>query len=344
MSTPSLLSICIPTFNRADTLRSCLFMLCSQVAQRPEAIEVVVCDNASTDHTASLLADVHEVWPFVRYERNTTNIGMLRNIDRVVRHASGEFCWLFGDDDIALPYALDVILEMIEGIPDRSRFAFGCTNAFMLDPAGREIRSSTDRHCSLPSTVLDPGAEIFAHLDYGSLGHISRLIVNRERWVTENYDARRPFEVYSFLRVLIRMTKGASTFYLDAPVVGARNKHSVSYYTNHIPLASTIEFPEYDRLCLDELGLPRRRLLPLMKSRRRLTIRAALKMLVFQSEYAPYLEHLRRPQFALRSERIAVRVLYLLLANRPWARWPRAAWERRQTNPVSADRSLHSSV
>ncbi len=344
MKNDTLLSICVPTYNRADTLRSCLLMLCPQVAQRPERIDLVVCDNASTDHTRRVVEDLRQDWPFVRYTRNAENIGMLRNIDQVVRNGLGELCWLFGDDDIALPYALDKIIEMIEQIPDLSQFAFGCTNAFVVDPFGEEFIYTRDRHCTIESTLFEKGGEIFSYLDYHSVGHISRLVVNRRRWMAHDYDDREAFEVFSFVRVLIRMAAVGSTFYLKAPVVGGRNKHSIAYYANHLPLAFTIEFPEFDRLCRTELGLTRRQLMPLMKSRRRLTLRGALKMLIFQDEYAPYLRVLREARFSLQSERIAIRLLYLLLANRSWSRWPRGFVERRQTNPVTTDSFLHSSV
>lgn len=344
MNDDTLLSICVPTYNRAETLRSCLFMLCPQVARRPERIELVVCDNASTDHTRQVVEEVRQEWPFVRYTRNAENIGMLRNIDRAVRTASGTLCWLFGDDDVALPYALDKIVETIEQVPDLSQFAFGCTNAFLVDANGDEFLYTTDRHCAIDSMVFERGGEIFAHLDYHSIGHISRLVVNRRLWMANDYDDRRPFEVFSFVRVLIRMAANGSTFFLKAPVVGGRNKHSVAYYANHLALAFTIEFPEFDRLCRTELGLTKRQLMPLMKSRRRLTLRGALKMLIFQAEYAPYLHVLREARFSLPSERMAIRLLYLLLSNRRWSRWPRRFVERRQTNPITTDVFLHSNV
>lgn len=344
MSATPILSICVPTFNRAATLRACLHMLCSQVMQRTERIDVVVCDNASTDSTPQVVAEVQRIWPFVKYFRNDENIGMLRNIDRVVRNAAGKLCWLFGDDDVALPYALEKIMEMISSIPDIDNLAFGCTNAFVVDPDGVRFVCTTDLHCKLESQLFSDGAQIFKHLDYHSLGHITRLIVNRDHWVAQNYDDRAPFEVFSFIRLLIRSARGRTTFYLASPIIGGRNKHSVAYYANHMPLAFTIEFPEFDRLCQAELGLSRKELHLLMRARFARTLRGALKMLLFQREYSSYLVHLKRAQFSLRSERVLVRLLYAALHDKPWANWPRRFIEKRQTNPITNDRSLHASV
>lgn len=339
-----ILSICIPTFNRCKTLKACLYMLCSQVEQRSELIEVVVCDNASSDETPQIVDELQSKWRFIKYFRNAENIGMLRNIDCVVRHATGTLCWLLGDDDILLPYALEKIIDLVHEVPKLEEFAFGCTNAFVVDPAGEKIIHSSDLHCDLETQVLPRAAELFKHLDYHSVGHISRLIVNRAAWIEHDYEDRRPFEIFSFVRVLIKIAKGRSAFYLKAPIVGGRNKHSVAYYANHIPLAFTIEFPEFDRLCQSELGLSYREMLPMMKARRWRTVRGALKMLLFQREYAPYLDHLKRGAFSLPSERLVIAVLSALLIDRHWANWPRKFLEGRQSNPISNDKSLHKSV
>lgn len=340
-----LLSICIPTFNRAETLRSCLLNVCSQALQQDELMEVVVCDNASTDRTHQVVTDLQLRWPMIKYFANENNIGMLRNIDRVIRHANGQLCWLLGDDDIVLPYALEKIIEAIGEVPNIENFSFGCTNAFVVSPTGEEFLYTTDIHCALSNRFFEYGAEIFCHLDYHSVGHISRLIVNRKAWLEFDYNERKDYEIFSFVRVLIKMTKGRSTFYLKAPIIGGRNKHSVSYYANHIPLAFVIEFPEFDKLCQSELGLSYRQLLPMMKARRLRTLKGALKMLVFQREYMPYLAHLKNLKFSLPTERILIWMMSRLFLNKNWSySWLRRFVERRQSNPISNDASIHRSV
>ena len=342
--TAPLLSICIPTFNRAQTLKSSLYMVCSQIEQQQAVIDVVICDNASTDETRQIVQELKVKWPFIKYFRNSENIGLLRNIDRVVRCATGRLCWLLGDDDIIVPYALEKIVNSIQQIKNLDDFAFGCTNSFVVDPDGERFLHISDLHCHLKTQLLDRAGELFKHLDYHSVGHISRLIVSRRAWFEQDYEDRRNFEIFSFVRVLIRMSKGRTGFYIAAPIVGGRNKHSVAYYANHIPMALTIEFPEYDRLCQIELDLTVQEMLPMMRSRRNRTIRGALKMLLFQHEYAPYLSYLRAGKFSLLSERITIFLLCFVLLGKPWANWPRKFIEGRQSNPISKDESLHKSI
>jgi len=204
--------------------------------------------------------------------------------------------------------------------------------------------NTSDLHCRLTTRILDRAGDLFKYLDYHSVGHISRLIVNRMAWLEQNYDDRKDFEVFSFVRVLIRMSKGRAGFYIGSPIVGSRNKHSVAYYANHMPLAFIIEFPEFDRLCQQELNLTFQDIYSRMKSRRMRTLRGALKMLLFQREYSPYIGYLRAGAFSLLSERILIALLCFLFLDRPWADWLRKFVESRQSNPISKDASLHKSV
>ena len=86
------LSVAIPTYNRAETLRRQLGSLLGQIVGCQEDVEVVVSDNASSDGTASVVAEMREHSPGIRYVRNEANLGANRNIDaavRACRHASG---------------------------------------------------------------------------------------------------------------------------------------------------------------------------------------------------------------------------------------------------------------
>lgn len=64
-----LLSICIPTYNRALTLKQTLRELNDVVGGDPE-IEIIVSDNASTDNTEEVVSE----YPNIRYLRNDSNI------------------------------------------------------------------------------------------------------------------------------------------------------------------------------------------------------------------------------------------------------------------------------
>lgn len=105
------LSICIATHNRAAVIGETLSSIVPQL--RP-GTEVVVADGASTDATAEVVAAVARLYPAVRYVRLPRKGGIDHDYDQAVCLAAGEFCWLFSDDDILLPGAVQQVLRRIE--------------------------------------------------------------------------------------------------------------------------------------------------------------------------------------------------------------------------------------
>ncbi len=92
---PPLLSICIPTFNRAGLLDVCLASILPQVAQYSTEVECVISDNASSDATQETIRKYQERFPLTRCSRNETNIGIIGNITKVASElARGQFVWL----------------------------------------------------------------------------------------------------------------------------------------------------------------------------------------------------------------------------------------------------------
>ena len=107
-----LLSMCITTYNRAAWLSVSLKQLMKLISPYCDVVELVVCDNASSDHTQSV-ADQYRGFTWFRYFRNHVNVGMLGNLRETVHHARGRFVWILGDDDIVKPGALEKILSAI---------------------------------------------------------------------------------------------------------------------------------------------------------------------------------------------------------------------------------------
>lgn len=111
-----LLSLCIPTYNRLSYLRELLPSLIAEVNKANQTavqVELLISDNASTDGTDTYLKGVSD--PALRIGRNATNIGGDRNFMACVERASGEYVWLFGDDDLIEPGAVVRILKLLSG-------------------------------------------------------------------------------------------------------------------------------------------------------------------------------------------------------------------------------------
>jgi len=101
------LSICIATYNRAAYLRDTLENILPQLT---EATELVIVDGASTDDTPALVATFVERDARIRYHRQPGNGGVDRDFAKAVELAQGRYCWLFSDDDMLKPYAIERVL------------------------------------------------------------------------------------------------------------------------------------------------------------------------------------------------------------------------------------------
>ena len=109
------LTISIPTWNRAEFLRENILSMLPGIQALPSgSIEIFISDNASTDETADFLAEISQKYSFVRYVRQTENMGANANFYTVLKEAKGEYVWLMGDDDHINPSSLSRILADIE--------------------------------------------------------------------------------------------------------------------------------------------------------------------------------------------------------------------------------------
>ena len=110
-----LLTIAIPTYNRLDYLKELLPEILQQCKSHPE-IEILVVDNNSTDGTFSYLHRL-VIEGKIQYRCNETNVGGDENFVRCVEHSRGQYVWLFGDDDILLEGAVDIVMALLPNLP-----------------------------------------------------------------------------------------------------------------------------------------------------------------------------------------------------------------------------------
>lgn len=110
-----LLSICIPTWNRAHLLGVTLENLRKEIRGLEMTLEIVIADNASTDGTAAVVQACG--YP-VTYGKQMSTVGITRNIFFATCDlAQGEFVWLVGDDDLITPGGVRRVVESLQREP-----------------------------------------------------------------------------------------------------------------------------------------------------------------------------------------------------------------------------------
>lgn len=107
-----LVTIAIPTYNRASWLGDCLR---SALSQTYPHFDVLVSDNASTDRTPEVLRQFSD--PRIRVVRQQTNIGLLPNWNACLSEAKGDYIVFVSDDDRIAPWMLERCVALTKGHP-----------------------------------------------------------------------------------------------------------------------------------------------------------------------------------------------------------------------------------
>ena len=91
-----LLSIGMPVYNSEQSIGEAIESI---QAQTYTNVEIVICDNCSTDRTREICLGYAASDDRIRYHRNTTDIGKEPNFLRVLQLTTGDyFMWTCGDD------------------------------------------------------------------------------------------------------------------------------------------------------------------------------------------------------------------------------------------------------
>jgi len=111
---PPLVSIGIPVYNGARFIRQALEHL---LAQTYTHLELVICDNASTDDTGTICQEYAARDARVRYYRNPTNVGLTNNFCLAVARSTGTYFAWAAADDRKPPTAVEACVRVLQAQP-----------------------------------------------------------------------------------------------------------------------------------------------------------------------------------------------------------------------------------
>ena len=121
-----LISICIPTYNRPESLLNCLNSLSLQSKKN---FEVCISDNCSKKNIARLIQPFKKKLK-IRYNRNSRNLGFALNLLKVSKMAKGDFIWFLGDDDLIIKNGIEKLDNIIK---KNTKCDFFWVNSFYLN-------------------------------------------------------------------------------------------------------------------------------------------------------------------------------------------------------------------
>jgi len=236
------LSICIPTYNRAEYLPTALESILEQPSDQ---VEIAICDNGSIDSTPEVVAAYLQKHPRIRYFRYEKNVGPDRCFLKAMEIALGEYGWFLGDDDAIENGSIQTVLHMLDrhnGITgvsvNRKIYDRSLQNELPWEPVHPGLLG--DRSYSDSKQCI---YELFTYF-----GYMSGQICLRNRWleaIRSTKDIEQVFNAYSILAIIVKMIIAHPSWHYC-------HRASVKYRTGNDSF--TKELGPYKRFLLDAVG------------------------------------------------------------------------------------------
>jgi glycosyltransferase involved in cell wall biosynthesis len=254
------LSICIPTYNRANQLTNCLESIALNENHSLIEYEVCVSDNFSDDNTEEVVKSFENKIP-ISYVKNERNIGRVRNYLQVVSIAKGDFIWLLGDDDLLLPNAL---IELDRLMFDNNNVEFFYINSYCLDYEYLSSSNVPFHTKDLPQNMTSfsswrkDGSLKFLDLinpkiSFDFLGGMFLSVFKRDNWLKnvhvlniEAIDDLREFSHYDntfpHVKIFAKAFANSEAYFHSNSL--SVNLSGVREWSNFSPLVNSIRLPE----------------------------------------------------------------------------------------------------
>jgi glycosyltransferase involved in cell wall biosynthesis len=132
-ATDALVSVGLPVRNGADRIGE---VVRSVLAQEHDHLELVICDNASTDNTEDVCRNLARSDSRIVYHRHNDNIGLTYNFVSAIQIATGIYFRWIGDDDWLAP---DFVSRTLECFAEDERRLMVTTGIAYTGPDGNTM-------------------------------------------------------------------------------------------------------------------------------------------------------------------------------------------------------------
>jgi len=222
--TTRLLTIGIPTYNRAHRIGQTLDSVLKQLPQELVGqVDILVSDNASTDETAALIQSYqakHAVR--ISYSRNKKNLGYDHNVDMLFKKAEGQYVWTLADDDVLKESAIKRVLTLLIEHPELKAIMVN------FDAYDEQIEFIQHKMCVPEKLFTEP--ESFLLLAASRYSLLSTLILDKDEWnqadLTKGFGSNF-IHVYALFKLLLR----GPSYIIGSPLVNFR-QGSTNFTTN----------------------------------------------------------------------------------------------------------------
>lgn len=221
-----LLSIAIPTYNRANFLERNLTQLFSEIEKIPDAsIEILVSDNCSTDKTEIIVKNFISNKKKISYIRNNENIGWGKNFLQCFQLSKGKFVHLLGDDDFYTTNSLSQIYKEL------NRHDFG---VMYLKPYGFEKEIDLEKPNNKGKLKKYNDTTKFL-LDINSIFRLlSACIITKDKIKNIDIDNIVPGNFAHLQLIIPAILSSKSNIFYDKYTIASKRNNSIGYNFSEI--------------------------------------------------------------------------------------------------------------
>jgi abequosyltransferase len=213
----SILSITIPTYNRANILIENLESILPELLENQ--IPVYICDDSTDNSTKQVIVEFQKKYPYIYYHHNSPRLGHDLNCIKSLEYAQSGYTWYLGDGMQIRPGGLRRVLKILQEnsydfiiVNDINRPKIGLQTGVYKDPA--LILTNLAWHMTLS------GSSIY-HSRF-----LESLSERYYKFIGTNF-----VQLGIILDNLMSMTSGL--FWLNEPWVGT-NLKKISYWEKDI--------------------------------------------------------------------------------------------------------------
>lgn len=240
--TEKVLTICLPTYNRALYLKKQLDFFVSEVEQFPDLLKKVnfiIADNSSEDNSASIIEEYNKKYKYFDYVVNEKNIGLIGNLNKLTHLANDEYIWFVGDDDELKNGIVMKVLNTLELYPDLNYILL---NYNLL--GAKAHSENLGYYKNSKNRALD----IFKEM-YGSLVFITSSVYKRKNIVSlKNHELSKKisapmlYSFYSCSKGSIFITKDIWVYFNmgNASYKGLKNELKLKF-EHYLPILISLE-------------------------------------------------------------------------------------------------------
>ncbi len=247
-----LLTIGIPTYNRATLLKGLIENIFSEIDKsgHAEDVQILVVDGKSEDNTAEIIEEL-KVRGKLKYFRREQKEGIDRDILKCVELADGKYCWLFSDDDRLTTGAISHLVDTLKkGENLTGCFCNRISYDFQLEKKVAEAKGWPGELLKEDHIFTDK-AECFRYIGM-DFGFISSQIVKRSEWqkIVEGVDFGELYNSYYLMVHIIgrMMDEKFKWLYISSPLVKQRTGNDSLLINKGVIERQVIEHNSFEKI------------------------------------------------------------------------------------------------